>query len=75
MLKLPRDNMKDIEDRAKARRLSLNLTQEGLATRSGVNLGTLKQFEHKRLGKCNLTLCFLKGLLLFHKMGSLFFRK
>ena len=31
--------------RAKARRLAQNLTQEGLAKRSGVALGTLKKFE------------------------------
>lgn len=52
MMKLPRENMKVIAGRAKARRLSLNLTQEGLASRSGVSLGTLKQFEHT--GKISL---------------------
>lgn len=35
----------DIRDRLKARRLAMNLTQAGLAKRSGVSLGTLKRFE------------------------------
>ncbi|MEZ5817401.1 MAG: helix-turn-helix transcriptional regulator [Hyphomicrobiaceae bacterium] len=33
----------------KQRRLALNLTQSGLATRSGVTLGSLKRFETKGL--------------------------
>lgn len=32
---------------AKARRLSLNLSQQSLAERSGVSLGALKKFEQK----------------------------
>ena len=32
-------------DRAKIRRLDLNLSQEGLSRRSGVSLGSLKRFE------------------------------
>ena len=38
--------------RAKGRRLSLDLTLEGLARRSGVALGTLKKFE--RTGNISL---------------------
>ncbi len=34
-----------ISARTKARRLALNLTQKGLAIRSGVSFGTLKKFE------------------------------
>lgn len=41
--------MRDIAAAAKARRLAVNLTQMGLAQRSGVSLGTLKKFE--RSGK------------------------
>ena len=41
-----------IAQRAKQRRLDLELTQAGLAERSGVSLGTLKQFE--RTGKASL---------------------
>jgi len=37
-----------IASRFKARRLAMNLTQEELAARSGVTLGSLKRFE--RLG-------------------------
>ncbi len=36
----------------RARRLALNLTQEGLGLRSGVSLGTIKKFEHT--GKISL---------------------
>ena len=35
----------DLAKRLKARRLARNLTQAGLAARSGVPLGTLKKFE------------------------------
>lgn len=44
--------IRDIAAAAKARRLSMNLTQRGLAQRSGVSLGTLKKFE--RTGKISL---------------------
>ncbi len=46
MIKVPQEIMKEIAGRAKTRRLALDLTQEGLASRSGVSLSTLKQFEH-----------------------------
>jgi len=42
----------ELAKRAKGRRLSLNLTLEGLAKRSGVALGTLKKFE--RTGQISL---------------------
>lgn len=41
-----------IAGRARARRLMLNFSQETLAERSGVSLGTLKKFEHT--GKISL---------------------
>ena len=37
--------MQDVAKRAKEKRLSQNLTQAGLAARSGVSLGSLKRFE------------------------------
>lgn len=37
--------MQDVAAAARVRRLAANLTQEGLAQRSGVSLGTLKKFE------------------------------
>jgi hypothetical protein len=46
MMKLPQEIMQELAARAKARRLILDLTQEGLSNRSGVPLSTLKQFEH-----------------------------
>ncbi|MFA6760288.1 MAG: helix-turn-helix transcriptional regulator [Sulfuricurvum sp.] len=41
----PNSTMQTIRDNFKAKRLSLNLTQEGLSSRSGVSLGSLKRFE------------------------------
>lgn len=41
----PSDVAADLANRLKGRRLARNLTQEGLARRSGVALGTLKKFE------------------------------
>jgi len=38
--------LKGIALRLRDRRLELNLTQKGLATKSGVSLGTLKRFEN-----------------------------
>ena len=35
----------EIKHKFKQKRLSLNLTQEGLANKSGVSLGSLKRFE------------------------------
>ena len=44
-LMAPEDIATEIALRLKNRRLAQNLTQEGLARRSGVALGTLKKFE------------------------------
>ena len=41
----PETVMKNIAEQARARRLQVGLTQEGLANRSGVSYGTLKKFE------------------------------
>lgn len=41
----PQDQLLQVRDRFKRQRLSLGLTQEGLAQRSGVSLGSLKRFE------------------------------
>ena len=52
MIKTPREFIRDLSERAKARRLALNFTQMELSLRSGVSLGTLKLFE--RTGKISL---------------------
>lgn len=52
-------HFKHIEDKVKARREVLNVTQEQLAEISGVGLRTLKQFES---GKGNPTLQTLQKL-------------
>ena len=41
----PADVAADLGSRLRSKRLTRNLTQEGLARRSGVALGTLKKFE------------------------------
>ncbi|MCI0500135.1 MAG: helix-turn-helix domain-containing protein [Epsilonproteobacteria bacterium] len=41
----PKQTIEQLRDNFKAKRLSLNLTQEGLANKSGVSLGSLKRFE------------------------------
>jgi transcriptional regulator with XRE-family HTH domain len=41
----PIDIRRAVADRARAARLSADLSQEGLAERAGVSLGTLKRFE------------------------------
>ena len=41
----PNDVAKQIAARVKARRLELNLTQEGIATRAGLKFATYRRFE------------------------------
>lgn len=45
MLKTPTEVMKELGLKARAKRLSRNLSQSGMAARSGVSLGSLKRFE------------------------------
>jgi transcriptional regulator with XRE-family HTH domain len=49
MMNAPQDIQLNIARRAKARRLSLNLSQKTLSERSGVSYGTLKKFEQTGL--------------------------
>ena len=51
-LKTPQDILQEMAERLKIRRLSMNLTQEGLAARSGVSWGSIKRFE--RTGQISL---------------------
>ncbi len=44
-IQTPSSVMIDIKNSFKQKRLSLNLTQDGLAKRSGVSLGSVKRFE------------------------------
>ena len=48
-LKTPQDVQHELAARFKARRLSMNLSQEGLAQRSGVTWSSLKRFERTGL--------------------------
>ena len=47
--KRPEDVRRELAARFKSRRLTLNLSQEGLARRSSVSWGSLKRFENKGL--------------------------
>ena len=44
-LSTPNTILQTIKENFKQKRLQQNLTQEGLATRSGVSLGSIKRFE------------------------------
>lgn len=55
-LSTPDDVAKQISARVKARRLELNLTQEGIAARAGLKFATYRRFE--QTGEISL-----KGLL------------
>jgi transcriptional regulator with XRE-family HTH domain len=44
-IQTPSSLMIQLKDKFKQKRLSFKLTQEGLASRSGVSLGSLKRFE------------------------------
>jgi transcriptional regulator with XRE-family HTH domain len=72
MIKLPQEIIQEIAARAKVRRLALDLTQKGLSSRSGVPLGTLKQFEHT--GKISLESLLALSLALgtSHEFDGLF---
>lgn len=52
----PKEVASQIAQRVKARRLELNLTQEGLSTRAGIKFATYRRFE--QTGEISL-----KGLL------------
>ena len=45
-IQTPEAVMKLLRDKLKIKRLSLKLTQEGLAKRSGVSFGSIKRFEN-----------------------------
>ena len=48
-IETPQEVQHGLASRFKARRLALNLTQQGLAQRSGVSWGSLKRFERTGL--------------------------
>lgn len=71
----PNDVARQIAARVKTRRLELNLTQEGMATRAGLKFATYRRFE--QTGEISL-----KGLLhigfalnALHEFDSLFEQK
>ncbi len=48
-LKTPQESRQELAARAKERRLALNISQQELAERSGVSLGSIKRFESSGL--------------------------
>jgi len=62
ILSSPETHLKDIAANARERRLSLNLTQEGLSKRSGVSYGVIKKFE--RTGQISLASLLKLALVL-----------
>lgn len=80
LMKLPGDVLKEIAARERMRRKDMRLSQEILATRSGVSLGSIKRFEGtgkislESLLKLAITLGTLKDFdtLFSEKMGENF---
>lgn len=64
----PQEVAEDLASRLRSRRLARNLTQVGLAVRSGVPLGTLKKFE--RSGSISL-LSFVRLLVALDEQAGL----
>jgi transcriptional regulator with XRE-family HTH domain len=64
VLMTPEELSRRIAERVKTRRLNANLTQQGLAERSGVTAASLKRFE--RTGQIS----FLSLLKLAHALGA-----
>lgn len=52
IIKTPESIRQELSQKARQRRLAMNLSQQGLADRSGVNIATLRVFERK--GKVSL---------------------
>jgi transcriptional regulator with XRE-family HTH domain len=68
----PLEYLTQIAQNAKAKRLSLNLSQKNLSLRSGVSLGSIKRFE--RTGKISLESLLKLALVLksLESFNSLF---
>lgn len=64
--------LKNIAARAKKNRLELNLSQNALATKSGVSLGSLKRFEHKAEISLKNLVMLAVALDATHEFASLF---
>ena len=67
-LSSPPEIAAELAERLKSRRLTLNLSQRGLALRSGVPLGTLKKFE--RSGAISL-ISFIRLLVALREEAAL----
>lgn len=66
-LRTPQEILKEIADKARAKRLSLDLSQQTLSTKSGVSYGVIKKFE--RTGQISLE-SLLKLALVLGSLGD-----
>lgn len=67
ILKLPSELLEEIAQRARERRKDMKLSQEEIADRSGVSLGSVKRFE--TTGKISLE-SLLKLALVLDSLGD-----
>lgn len=74
-VEIPNDVAMQIAARVKSRRLELNLTQEGMATRAGVKFATYRRFE--QTGEISLRGLLQVGFALnaLSDFGALFSQK
>lgn len=68
----PQEVAHNIARRVRQRRLDLNLTQEGLATRADVNIATYRRFERNGQISLKSLLKIAFALNLLHDFESLF---
>lgn len=71
----PREIKERIAQRAKAKRLFLNLSQQTLSARSGVSLGSLKKFESSGQISLESLLKLALSLNALNEFGDLFQKK
>ena len=80
-IQTPQSAAQQIAARVKARRLELNLTQEGMATRAGLKFATYRRFEQTgeislkgllQIYYCPLKTCIPSQLAEIDKLGVIF---
>jgi len=72
MFESPLDICRAVAARARAARLAADLTQEGLAERSGVSLGTLKRFERSGAASLEVVARIALALRMESGFGGMF---
>ena len=67
ILKTPQDVQQELAERSRLARLNLNYTREGLASRAGISVGTVKRFE--KTGHISID-SLLKIALVLNNLGE-----